>query len=292
MKKYNFTQHEIDVKVDGHTQRSSNRFILLDAILENIDLSNKSAPSGSCVRCVLENVNFINGNFPSNSFQYSDLTNVDFSGANLLCTNFRYTELKNVNFTGADLTGADFTGCETENVSFENCKISDRTILPSLRTEPVNLMKCTTKKALSLTKKIAKVALLVGSIGGIIGLCVYGLSQIWDRVIVFMTSCAKLLSDFVFLVASLLLTLISDILSVLVFVPWFVWVSIAVPMIIIGYSYVWCYRKNYPAKFERKLHSIQMMLSSPQFSAILIIAVVIVVSISTCYAINLFTPIF
>lgn len=277
MKKYNITQSEINIKVSLHPSQSSNRFILQDMILTDIDLSNKSVPSGSCVRCVLENVNFTNGNFPSNNFQSSDLTNVDFSGANLLCANFRYTNLKNVNFTGANLKGADFTGCEIENVIFENCDVSDKTILPQIRSEPINLLNCTIKKAANLTKKIAKVALLVGSIGGIIGLCVYGLSQIWDRVIVFMTSCAKLLSDFVFLVASLLLTLISDILSVLVFVPWFVWVSIAVPMIIIGYSYVWCYRKNYPAKFERKLHSIQMMLSSLQFRAILIIAVVIVV---------------
>lgn len=260
MKKYNITQAELNVKVDLHSHQSINRFTLNDRILENIDLSNKSAPSASCVSCVLQNVNFSNGNFPSTDLQYSDLTNVDFSGANLCFTNFKYTNLKNVNFTGANLKGADFTGCETENLIFENCEISPTTILPPVRTEPVNLLKCTVKKASHVTKKIAQVLVLFASIGVVIGLFVYALYQIWDVLVSFINNCVKSVVDFGFLVISLVGKFISDIIYVLVSVPWFVWVSIFIPILIIGYSYIWCYHKNYPAKFARKLYWVKMRL--------------------------------
>lgn len=262
MKKYNITQSEINIKVSLHPSQSSNRFILQDMILTDIDLSNKSVPSGSCVRCVLENVNFTNGNFPSNNFQSSDLTNVDFSGANLLCANFRYTNLKNVNFTGANLKGADFTGCEIENVIFENCDVSDKTILPQIRSEPINLLNCTIKKAANLTKKLVKVLILVASIGVVIGLFAYGLSRIWDMLVECITNYVKSVMNLWFLVVSSVSKFISDIISVLTSVPWFVWVGISVPMAILVYSYVWCYRKNYPVKFERKIYSIKDVLTS------------------------------
>lgn len=123
----------------------------------------------------------------------------------------------------------------------------------------------------------------------LIGLIIYGLYQIWDALVLFINNCAKSFIDFSFLISTLVSKFISDIISVLVSVPWFVWVIIAIPMIVFGYSYVWYYHKNYPAKFERKLYSLKMVLTSTGCFLVLVLVAlsIILLSILLCILWNL-----
>ena len=83
-----------------------------------------------------------------------------------------------------------------------------------------NIIKCTIKKSLSVTKKLAKWT----SIG----------AGIWVGIAIF----------------AYLMWLIRDVLvatwSIIETIPWFVWIILAIPCSIVIYSYLWCYTKQHP----------------------------------------------
>lgn len=86
-----------------------------------------------------------------------------------------------------------------------------------------NIIKCTIKKSVSVTKKLAKwVSIGAGILAGIA-------------------------------VFAYLIWLIREFLevgySILASIPWFVWIIIGIPCSIVVYSYLWCYDKQHHGFF-------------------------------------------
>ena len=82
-----------------------------------------------------------------------------------------------------------------------------------------NIIKCTIKKSVSVTKKLAKWASIGAGIVAGIAIFAY---LIW------------LIREFLEVVCSILAS-----------IPWFVWIIIGIPCSIVVYSYLWCYNKQH-----------------------------------------------
>lgn len=114
-----------------------------------------------------------------------------------------------------------------------------------------NIIKCTLKKSISVTTKILK----WGSIIGIIIATLVGIGYlIW--------SIRDIISSGWEIYNSWILFLLTQASILLKGVPWYVWIIIVIPSIIIVYSYLWCYKKQYPGEIIRKIHSLDTTISS------------------------------
>lgn len=83
-----------------------------------------------------------------------------------------------------------------------------------------NIIKCTIKKSLSVTKKLAKWTII--SAGILAGLAV------------------------VFYFFWFIREFLEFGCSILASIPWFVWIIIGIPCSIVVYSYLWCYNNQHP----------------------------------------------
>ncbi len=96
-----------------------------------------------------------------------------------------------------------------------------------------NIIKCTLKKSFSLTLMFLK----WGSIIGIILAAIAGIGYlIW--------SVRDIIGSGWNTYASWTFSLLTQIGALLAGVPWYVWIIIAIPSSIIGYSYLWCWNRQ------------------------------------------------
>lgn len=108
-----------------------------------------------------------------------------------------------------------------------------------------NIIRCTLKKSIFVTKKILK----WGSIIGILIAALVGMGYlIW--------SIRNIISSGWETYNVWIISLLTQIGILLTEVPWYVWIIIAIPSIVIGYSYLWCYQKQYPGEIMRKFKSL------------------------------------
>lgn len=107
-----------------------------------------------------------------------------------------------------------------------------------------SILKCTFKISYSITKKIIKYGSIPLGIIGILALLGYGLWLMRD---IILNLCDLYLEYSVFIG--------NVIYSIVTFIPWFIWIIIAIPVFIFGYSYGICIIRKYPdgefAKFVK-----------------------------------------
>ena len=94
-----------------------------------------------------------------------------------------------------------------------------------------NIIKCTIKKSLSVTKKLAKWTSIGAGILAGIAIFAY---LIW------------LIRDVLVATWSIYVNWNAFWLSLIETIPWFVWIILAIPCSIVIYSYLWCYTKQHP----------------------------------------------
>ncbi len=102
-----------------------------------------------------------------------------------------------------------------------------------------NIIKCTIKKSISTSVKLLKWGTVVGIILAIIAGMVCGIISIWDNLV-------SLWNEYV----TWVLPILTAVGSFFAGIPWFVYVIVAIPTCIIGYSYVWCWNRQNPDKIE------------------------------------------
>jgi hypothetical protein len=93
-----------------------------------------------------------------------------------------------------------------------------------------SIVKCTIKKSVSVTKKLIKWGSISAGILAGFAAIIYFLWSMRD-IMVFAWNSYLDWNEFCY--------------SILASIPWFVWVIIAIPCSIIGYSYLWCYNKQH-----------------------------------------------
>ncbi len=94
-----------------------------------------------------------------------------------------------------------------------------------------NIIKCTIKKSVSVTKKLAKWASIGAGILAGIAIFAY---LIW------------LIRDVLVATWNAYVNWNAFWWSVIEPIPWFVWIILAIPCSIVVYSYLWCYTKQHP----------------------------------------------
>lgn len=105
-----------------------------------------------------------------------------------------------------------------------------------------NLIKCTFKKSISVTKKVGMASIILGSVFGYISLWICNLMQIWDQ-----------LMSVIDIYSKMIFSQLYNCIEFLTSIPWFVWIIIAIPCSIIGYSGLWCYDKQHNGIISNKI---------------------------------------
>ena len=98
-----------------------------------------------------------------------------------------------------------------------------------------SIIKCTFKTSYSITKKLIKYGSVPCVIIGMLIILFYELWLIRDTISILCNLCF----DHLIFVGN-------TIASIINFIPWFVWIVIAIPVFIIGYSYGICVIRKYP----------------------------------------------
>jgi len=93
--------------------------------------------------------------------------------------------------------------------------------------ENKSLLRCTIKKSVTVSRKVLKYGSCIGACLFIIGVIGGWLWSVKDYVYDRFTELSELCSDMI------------------VAIPWYLWVIISVPVIIIGYSYAWCISREF-----------------------------------------------
>jgi hypothetical protein len=109
-----------------------------------------------------------------------------------------------------------------------------------------NIIKCTIKKSISISIKLLKWGTIIGIILAAIAGVGYAL---WSTRDIIGSGWETVVSAWN-MYASWNFSYLAQIGALLAGIPWYVWIIIAIPSTIIGYSYLWCWTRQNPNKIR------------------------------------------
>lgn len=107
------------------------------------------------------------------------------------------------------------------------------------------------KKSISVTVKLLKLGGIVGIIAAITAGIVFGICSSWETLV-------SIWNEYV----SWGLSILTAVGSFFAGIPWFVYIILAIPACIVGYSYLWCWNRQNSEKIQRVLNKLDIEFAS------------------------------